>query len=95
MTRILVALALVSSVAHADAPPSCDDTAPHKISFHIEWRDGHPTTVIDGQIVICQKLPRPSVLYILEPHRVSYVWEQLPALRVLPRILGDVHSPAF
>lgn len=94
MTRILVALVLVSSVAHADAP-SCDDTTPHEIGFHIEWHDGHPTTVIDGQIVICQKLPRPSVLYILEPHRVSYVWEQLPALRVLPRILDSVRSAAF
>jgi len=100
MTRMasLLAFALVlagSAVAHADTAARCDDPEPQKVRFHIEMVDGHPRTVVDTSIVICQKLPRPSVLYILEAHHVSYVWQNLEPARFIPRVLQSVKSAPF
>lgn len=99
MTRIASVLALLlalAGTARAEDAAACDDTAgPTKVRFHIEMVDGHPQTVIDTKIVVCQKLPRPSVLYILESHHISYVWQNLELLHLMPRVLDSVKSAPF
>ena len=95
MTKLIVlGVLLAGTVAQADTPPSCDE-GPQQVKFHVETINGRPTTVIDNWVIICEKVPRPSVFYVLQAKRVAYAWETLPALDFMPLVLSTVQKAPF
>ena len=96
MTKLLVLGALLAgtAIAQADTQPSACDQGPQQLKFHVETINGRRTTVIENW-VICQKVPRPSVLYVHDAKRVSYAWELVPALDFMPLVLATVHKAPF
>ena len=100
MTRALLALSLLAMaaphVAHA-APEGCDqgdDTDKKQGKFHIEYINGKPVTVIDTKVVVCGKVPRPSVVYVLTAKNIDYEWENLKQ-DFMPLIINSVKKAPF
>ena len=50
--------------------------------------------VIDTVIAVCGKVPRPSVVYVLQPKNINYEWETLKQ-DFLPLILASVQKAPF
>jgi len=68
--------ALSPSVAHAECDEDTDDSKDGK-NWHVEVRNGERVVVIDKKITVCGKVPRPAVVYVLQPHTINYEWENL------------------
>jgi hypothetical protein len=99
--RLVVAFALLcalSAPARADKPDGCntDDQSSGKKQgkFHIEYINGKPVTVIDTTVVVCGKVPRPSVIYVLAVKQIDYEWENLKQ-DFMPLILETVKKAPF
>jgi hypothetical protein len=95
----LLAVCLVAAAAprvHADAPEGCGDDGGEKKQgkFHIEYINGKPVTVIDTKVVVCGKVPRPSVVYVLTAKNIDYEWESLKQ-DFMPLILATVNKAPF
>lgn len=97
------ALALVVAAAALAAPAlaraeGCDDENGEKKNdgknFHIEYRNGQKVHVIDTVIAVCGKVPRPSVVYVLQAKNINYEWENLKQ-DFLPLILATVKKAPF
>ena len=88
--------ALCAQSAHAD---KCDDDTgsgekkPGK-NFHIEYRNGQKITVIDTVVAVCGKVPRPSVVYVLQAKNINYEWENLKQ-DFLPLVLASIKTAPF
>ena len=63
-------------------------------NFHIEERNGQKVYVIDKVITVCGKVPRPSVVYVLQARQINYEWESLKQ-NFLPKILNSVKRAPF
>lgn len=63
-------------------------------NFHVEIINGQPVTVIDQVIQVCGKVPRPSVVYVLQAKTINYEWETLKQ-DFLPLILKSIRFPPF
>ncbi|MBE7450871.1 MAG: hypothetical protein HS111_18845 [Kofleriaceae bacterium] len=63
-------------------------------NFHIEYRNGQKVHVIDTVIAVCGKVPRPSVVYVLQAKNINYEWETLKQ-DFLPLILATVTRTPF
>jgi hypothetical protein len=74
----------------------CDDSQGDSSQgkFHIEYVNGKPVTVIDTEIAVCGKVPRPSVVYVLTAKNINYEWENLKQ-DFMPLILGSVTKAPF
>ena len=99
-TSLAVGLALglalaAPSTARAEG---CDDQAADgegkKSNFHVEIRNGQKVHVIDTEIRVCGKVPRPSVVYVLQAKNINYEWETLKQ-DFLPLILASVQKAPF
>jgi hypothetical protein len=86
-------LMLSASAARAEG---CDDEGGESKQgkFHIEYINGKPVTVIDTEIAVCGKVPRPSVVYVLTAKNINYEWESLKQ-DFMPLILGSVKKAPF
>ncbi len=62
--------------------------------FHIEYINGKPVTVIDTEISVCGKVPRPSVVYVLTAKNINYEWESLKQ-DFMPLVLDSVKKAPF
>ena len=62
--------------------------------FHIEYVNGKPVTVIDTVVSVCGKVPRPSVVYVLQPKNIDYEWENLKQ-DFMPLIIQTVKKAPF
>jgi hypothetical protein len=99
LTRL--GLAAVASVgllasagsARAEGCESTDSSTGGK-NFHVEIINGQPVTVIDQVIQVCGKVPRPSVVYVLQAKTINYEWETLKQ-DFLPLILSSIRFPPF
>jgi hypothetical protein len=98
VTRIALAtavlLAALAPVAHAD---KCDDQAAENKggkNWHWETINGKRVQVIDTVIAVCGKVPRPSVVYVLQAKTINYEWENLKQ-DFLPLILNSVKKAPF
>lgn len=96
VAAILLALAVVAPrPAVAD---KCDDQAadPEKKgkNWHWETINGKRVQVIDTVISVCGKVPRPSVVYVLQPKTINYSWENLKQ-DFLPLIIASVKKAPF
>ena len=89
-------LGVPSAPARAD---KCDDESgsgekkPGK-NFHIEYRNGQKITVIDTVVAVCGKVPRPSVVYVLQAKNINYEWENLKQ-DFLPLVLASIKTAPF
>lgn len=63
-------------------------------NFHVEYRNGQKVHVIDTVIAVCGKVPRPSVVYVLQAKNINYEWETLKQ-DFLPLILASVTKAPF
>lgn len=95
-----LAVAALALMAGAGAPRAegCDEEGGEKKSdgknFHIEYRNGQKVHVIDTVIAVCGKVPRPSVVYVLQAKNINYAWETLKQ-DFLPLILASVSKAPF
>jgi hypothetical protein len=80
------------------APEGCDtgdDSGDKKQGkFHIEYINGKPVTVIDTKVIVCGKVPRPSVVYVLTAKNIDYEWESLKQ-DFMPLIIATVKQAPF
>jgi hypothetical protein len=63
-------------------------------NFHVEIKNGQKVHVIDTVVTVCGKVPRPSVVYVLQAKSINYEWENLKQ-DFLPRTLKSVESSPF
>lgn len=98
LSAALAAVALVGLAAPAARAEGCDDqqqqSSEKKNNFHVEIRNGQKVHVIDTVIAVCGKVPRPSVVYVLQPKNINYEWETLKQ-DFLPLILASVQKAPF
>lgn len=94
----LMVAALALAAPAAARAEGCDDQDTEKKNdgknFHIEYRNGQKVHVIDTVIAVCGKVPRPSVVYVLQAKNINYEWEHLKQ-DFLPLILASVTKAPF
>jgi len=94
----LTSVALLGALAAPARAEGCDDQAEGEKkdgkNFHIEYRNGQKVHVIDTVIAVCGKVPRPSVVYVLQAKNINYEWELLKQ-DFLPLILATVTKAPF
>lgn len=56
---------------------------------HVEIINGKRVIIIDTDITVCGKVPRPSVVYVLTAKNINYEWELLKQ-DFMPLILNSV-----
>ena len=56
--------------------------------------DGRKIFVIEKAFVVCGKVPKPQVIYVLQQRNINYEWETLKQ-DFLPRILSSVKKAPF
>lgn len=99
MRCVALAIAALALAAPAAArAEGCDDQDAEGKSdgknFHVEYRNGQKVHVIDTVIAVCGKVPRPSVVYVLQAKNINYEWENLKQ-DFLPLILASVTKAPF
>jgi hypothetical protein len=95
-TIATLSLAVTPSLARAEG---CDEQAEgadkkEGKNFHVEYRNGQKVHVIDTVIAVCGKVPRPSVVYVLQAKNINYEWESLKQ-DFLPLIIATVQKAPF
>lgn len=73
------------------AAPAVADPA---VAFHVVDQDGHRKIVIDTEIDVSVRAPRPEVAVIGATRRVDYVWP-LVEESMLKLVLASVHHQPF
>ena len=96
---VAIALLWCAPRVHAgNGPEDCNDQGDSgqkkQGKFHIEYINGKPVTVIDTKVIICGKVPRPSVVYVLTAKNIDYEWESLKQ-DFMPLILASVKKAPF
>ncbi len=61
---------------------------------HVEIINGKRVIIIDTDITVCGKVPRPSVVYVLTAKNINYEWETLKQ-DFMPLILNSVTKAPF
>ncbi len=87
-------LLAVPNLAFAEDCENDDKKKNDGKNFHIEERNGEKIYVIDKVITVCGKVPRPSVVYVLQAKSINYEWETLKR-DFLPKILNSVKRSPF
>lgn len=90
-------LAILLALAVPARADKCDDQAAAGKggkNWHWETINGKRVQVIDTVIAVCGKVPRPSVVYILQAKTINYEWENLKQ-DFLPLILASVKKAPF
>jgi len=88
-------LALSSSNAHADACSDKQDEANSGKNYKtVKGPDGRKVFVIQKAFVVCGKVPKPNVIYVLQATTINYEWENLKQ-DFLPSILKSVKKAPF
>jgi hypothetical protein len=102
MSKLVIAAfacaGLMAAVSSARAE-GCDqpqegETKGDGKNFHVEYRNGQKVHVIDTVISVCGKVPRPSVVYVLQAKNINYEWETLKQ-DFLPLIIATVTKAPF
>lgn len=93
----LASLAIVASLAVPASADKCDDQETGQKggkNWHWETINGKRVQVIDTVIAVCGKVPRPSVVYVLQAKTINYEWENLKQ-DFLPLIIASVKKAPF
>lgn len=95
---VLVAGLLLGAPAAPALADKCDeqaaDPAKKGKNWHWETINGKRVQVIDTVIAVCGKVPRPSVVYVLQAKTINYEWENLKQ-DFIPLILNSVKKAPF
>jgi hypothetical protein len=96
---IIAALALVGGTPSLASADKCSDKQDEADSGGKNFRtvigpDGRKTFVIDKAFVVCGKVPKPNVLYVLGATTINYEWENLKK-DFLPKIRNSVKRAPF
>jgi hypothetical protein len=98
ISAALAAAAVTSLVSiNTAAAEGCDDEAKtddKKSNARVEIINGKRVIVIDKEITVCGKVPRPSVVYVLTTKNINYEWESLKQ-DFMPLILQSVRKAPF
>ena len=96
-TFIATLIALGFAAGTASAEP-CGEQGEGDASkggnFVVREVDGQKVYVIKDAITVCGKVPRPSVVYVLQPRSINYQWENLKQ-DFLPKVLESVKKAPF
>jgi hypothetical protein len=71
-----------------------DEADGGKTNFKTVMVNGRKTIVIDKPFVVCGKVPRPNVIYVLQATAINYEWENLKQ-DFLPKIRQSVKKAPF
>lgn len=85
-----------TSVAHADP---CSDAQDESESSGKNYKtvigpDGRKVFVIEKAFVVCGKVPKPNVIYVLQASSINYEWDSLKQ-DFLPKIRNSVKKAPF
>lgn len=95
LAALLVGFAPTAARAEGcDDEGKTDEGGGKKSNFHVEMRNGQKVHVIDTVIAVCGKVPRPSVVYVLQAKNINYEWETLKQ-DFLPLIIASVQKAPF
>ena len=56
--------------------------------------DGRKVFVIEKAFVVCGKVPKPNVIYVLQASNINYEWETLKQ-DFLPKVVDSVRKAPF
>lgn len=92
----LLAVTFAAPVARAD---KCSDKQEQADSGGKNYKtvigpDGRKVFVIEKAFVVCGKVPKPSVIYVLQASNINYEWETLKQ-DFLPKIRNSVKKAPF
>jgi hypothetical protein len=99
-TAISAALFMSSSLvatpeAQADGcSDKQEETDSNKKNYSTKVVDGRKVFVIEKAFVVCGKVPRPNVIYVLQATAINYEWETLKQ-DFLPKIRKSVTKAPF
>ena len=99
-TAISAALFMSSSLvatpeAQADGCSDKQEEADgNKKNYSTKVIDGRKVFVIEKAFVVCGKVPRPNVIYVLQATAINYEWENLKQ-DFLPKIRKSVTKAPF
>jgi hypothetical protein len=83
------------SVAHADKCADKQDEADSGKNYKtVTGADGRKVFVIEKAFVVCGKVPKPNVIYVLQATTINYEWENLKQ-DFLPKIRQSVKKAPF
>jgi hypothetical protein len=97
MHALIIAAVLTLGAAGVASADKCDDASAEKSkgkNWHWETIGGKRVQVIDEVITVCGKVPRPSVVYVLQAKTINYEWENLKQ-DFLPLIIATVKKAPF
>lgn len=85
-----------ASVAHADPCSDAQDESEGggKNYKTVIGPDGRKVFVIEKAFVVCGKVPKPNVIYVLQASSINYEWESLKQ-DFLPKIRNSVKKAPF
>jgi hypothetical protein len=101
--RVALVLAAVvlgrASVARAEDPCDAAQTSAEGDKGKRNYRtvvgpDGRKTFVIEKAFVVCGKVPKPNVFYVLQASTINYEWETLKQ-DFLPKVIESVRKAPF
>ncbi len=91
----LLSLSSAGSALAADCEDQQDEKAGKKKNYRtIVGPDGKKTFVIEKPFVVCGKVPKPTVVYVLQASTINYQWQSLKQ-DFLPKILKAVKGADF
>jgi hypothetical protein len=95
MTKLVVlALMLSSQFAVAESEQCKPEDTSKPVRFHTEVFNGKRTVVIEDELIVCPKVPRPAVAYVTSPKNVEFSWQTLDQ-SFLPKIIESLREAPF
>jgi hypothetical protein len=96
--RTILGLAIAScvSIVASGRTARADCTVEDKPGpiAHVEFIEGKRVVVIDRKIECTTTVPRPGVVYVVNPQTIHYAWEDIRA-DLMPVILATVKKAPF
>ncbi len=83
------------NLAHADSCSERQEEASSGKNYRtVTGPDGRKVFVIEKAFVVCGKVPKPNVIYVLQATNINYEWENLKQ-DFLPSIRQSVKKAPF
>ncbi len=90
----LAALSPAASAQEDDCDDSASEDSDEKNYKTVIDENGQKVFVIEKAFVVCGKVPKPNVIYVLQASTINYEWESLKK-DFLPKVLRSVTEAPF
>jgi hypothetical protein len=94
VSMVLLPAAPVADADRGDCEEEADDQAGKKNYRTVIDENGRKVFVIEKAFVVCGKVPKPNVIYVLQASTINYEWESLKK-DFLPKVLESVKKAPF